>query len=74
MLFQFMERDQEADGIMPFCTGEAQEQGDVRLKFGVITGQLEQCVAEVILVQVAVPAQAASGSEKCRRLSGAPSL
>lgn len=56
MLFQFMERDQEADGIMPLCAGEAQEQGDVRLKFRVIAGQLEQGVAEVILVQAAVPA------------------
>ena len=56
MLFQFMERDQEADGIMPFGAGEAQEQGDVRLKFRVIAGELEQRVAEVILVQVAVPA------------------
>ena len=56
MLFQFVERDQEADGIMPFCASEAQEQGDVRLKFRIIAGQLEQSVAEVILVQVAVPA------------------
>ena len=56
MLFQFVERDQEADGIMPCCAGEAQEQGDVRLKFHIIAGQLEQSVAEVILVQVAVPA------------------
>ena len=56
MLPQFMEGDQEADGIMPSCTGEAQEQGDVRLKFHVMAGQLEQSVAEVKLVQVAVPA------------------
>ena len=56
MLFQFMERDQEADRVMPLRAGEAQEQGDVRLKFRVIAGELEQCVAEVILVQVAVPA------------------
>ena len=61
MLFQFMERDQEADGIMPFCTGEAQEQRDVRLKFRIIAGQLEQGVAEVILVQVAVPAPGGIG-------------
>lgn len=39
---------------MPFCASEAQEQGDVRLKFRVIAGQLEQSVAEVILVQVTV--------------------
>ncbi len=52
MLFQFMERDQEADGIMPLCAGEAQEQGDVRLKFRVIAGQLEQGVAEVRLFAV----------------------
>ena len=51
-----MERDQEADRIMPFCAGEAQEQWDVRLKLRVIAGQLEQRVAEVILVQVTVPA------------------
>ena len=38
MLFQFMERDQEADGIMALCAGEAQEQGDVRPEFAVITG------------------------------------
>lgn len=56
MLFQFMERDQEADGIMAFCTGEVQEQGDVRLKHRVMAGELEQSVAEVILVRVAVPA------------------
>ena len=56
MLFQFMKRDQEADGIMAFCAGEAQEQRDVRLKFRVIAGELEQRVAKVIPVQVAVPA------------------
>lgn len=57
MLFQFMERDQEADGIMPFCANEAQEQQRyVCFKFCVIAAQSEQSVAEVILVQVAVPA------------------
>lgn len=56
MFLQFMESNEEADGIMSFCAGKAQEQRDIGLEFPVIAGQLEQGIAEVILIQAAVPA------------------
>lgn len=34
-----MESDEEADRVMAFRTGKAQEQRDVGLKFAVIAGQ-----------------------------------
>ncbi len=55
MLFQFMGSDKEADQIMPPCVGKAQEQREVCPEFAVITGQLEQSVAEVIFIQADVP-------------------
>lgn len=61
MLFQFMESDEEADGIMPFCNCEAQEERDVCFQPTVITGELEEGAAEVMLFQVAVPSQGSIG-------------
>ena len=38
MFFHFMESDEEADGIVPFCAGKTQEQGDICPKVTVIAG------------------------------------
>ncbi len=61
MFFQFMEGNKETDRIVPPCTGKTQEQGDISPEFAVITGQLEKCIAEVILIKVAVPAPGSIG-------------
>lgn len=55
MFFQFMESDEKADRIMPLSAGEPQEERDVRFQFAVITGELEECIAEVKLFKVTVP-------------------
>ena len=55
MFSKFVEGDKEADRVMPPCAGEAHKQRDVRLEFRVVTRQLEQGIAVVIFVQVAVP-------------------
>ena len=61
MFFQFMESDQKADGIMPPRAGKTQKKRDVRVEPAVMAGQLEQSVAEVILIQVTVPAPGSIG-------------
>ena len=55
MFFQFMESDEKADRIMPFSAGKPKEEREVRFQSAVITGELEECIAEVKLFQVAVP-------------------
>ncbi len=72
MLFQFMESNEETDGIMPLCACEAQEKRHVGFQSAVITGELGECIAEVMLFKVAVPSQEASGSGKWHRFSGTP--
>lgn len=44
MLFQFMESDQEADGIMLFCAGKAKEQVAVPAPGRVRVGKMAQVV------------------------------
>lgn len=64
MLFQFMEGNQEADGIVAFSTCKAQDERYIYFQFGVITGELKECIAEVILFQVAVPSPGSIGIRK----------
>lgn len=61
MFFQLMESNKEADGIMAFGTGEAQKERDIRFQSGVVTRELEEGVAEVMLFQVAVPSPGSIG-------------
>ncbi len=61
ILFQFVKGSEKTDRIMPFCTGKTQEQREVGLKFAVVTGELEEGIAEVILIKVAVPAPGSIG-------------
>ena len=70
MFFHFMESDEEIDGIMPPCAGKTQEQGDVSPEFRVITGQLEQGVAEVIFFEVTVPAPGSIGIREMAQVFG----
>ena len=55
MFFQFMESNEKADRIMSLSAGKAKEEREVRFQSAVITGELEECIAEVKLFQVAVP-------------------
>lgn len=41
IFFQLMERDEEGNRIMAFRAGEAEEQGDIRMQYRVVTGKLE---------------------------------
>ena len=66
MSFQFMEGDEKADRIMPLSAGEPQEEWDVCFQFAVITGELEECIAEVKLFKVAVPSP---GSIRVREMA-----
>lgn len=64
MLLQFMEGDKETDGIMPFGTCKAQKERYIGFELGIITGELEERIAKVIFVQIAVPSPGSVGVRK----------
>ncbi len=51
MLFKFMESGKEADGVMAFCSYKVQKEQDIRFRFTVIAGWLEQSVTEKNIYQ-----------------------
>lgn len=55
MLLQFMEGNQSIHGIVAFGTGKAKKQWKVSMQFTIVTGELEQCIAVIVLVEVTVP-------------------
>ena len=55
MLLQFMEGNQSIHGIVAFGTGKAKQQWKVSMQFTIVTGELEQCIAVIVLVEVTVP-------------------
>ncbi|WP_373265941.1 hypothetical protein [Hungatella hathewayi] len=61
MRFQLMEGDQSIDGIMSSGTGETEKQGNVCVQFAVVSRELEQYIAEIILVKVTVPSTGSIG-------------
>lgn len=55
MFFHFVESGKETDGVMPFCTGQTEQERHIRAEGTVIAGELEQRIAKIILVKVRVP-------------------
>lgn len=56
MFFQLMESDKKRDGIMAFGACKAEQQRDIGMQHRVVAGKLEQSIAEVKGIEVAVPA------------------
>ena len=56
MFFQLMESDKKRDGIMAFGACKAEQQRDIGMQHRVVAGKLEQSIAEVKGIKVAVPA------------------
>ena len=55
MFFQLMESDKKRDGIMSFCAGKAEQQRNIGMQHSVVAGKLEQSIAKVKGIEVAVP-------------------
>lgn len=55
MRLQLMKGDQCIDRIMPSGAGETEKEGNVCVQCTVVTGELEQSIAIIILVKVTVP-------------------
>lgn len=65
MFLQFMESNQCVHGIVAFGTGKAKQQGKVGMQFTVVTRELEQGIAVIVLVKVTVPSP---GSIRVRKM------
>ena len=55
MFFQLMESDKKRDGIMSFFAGKAEQQRNIGMQHCVVAGKLEQSIAKVKGIEVAVP-------------------
>ena len=72
MFFQFMESDEEADRIMPSGACKAEQERQVGFQFAVIAGELEECIAKVILIKVAVPSPGSIRVREMAHVFGSP--
>ena len=61
VMLHFGKSSEEGYRVMPLCTGKTEQERDVCMERRVMAGQLEECKAIIVLIQIAVPAPGGIG-------------